>query len=276
MTLGDMRRWLEAQGIMLTKSLGQHFLHDGNQLRRIVAAAGVIPGDRLLEIGPGLGPLTERLLATGAPVTAVELDDRLANALSERLGNPPLLELVRADALEWLRGDSRNWSTTKLVANLPYSVGSPILVELALARHPPSRMVVTLQWEVVQRLTAAPGTEDYGLLTLLIAARYEPEGWFRIPRSCFHPPPEVDSACVNLVRRPQPLVADDVLPTYVRVVRQAFSQRRKMMRKLLVARWAPSLVDAALLAAGVPHGARAEVLPPEAFASIASRLASPD
>ncbi|MBL9173426.1 MAG: ribosomal RNA small subunit methyltransferase A [Verrucomicrobiales bacterium] len=276
MTLGEMRRWLETRGIVLTKSLGQNFLHDGNQLRRIADAAGIVPGDSLLEIGPGLGPLTELLLARGNPVTAVEVDRRLVEILKERFGGEPNFTLVQADALAWLRETPRDWSTTKLVANLPYSVGSPILVELALAPLPPSRMVVTLQWEVIRRLGAAPGTEDYGVLTLLIAARYAAGASFKIPSSCFHPPPDVESACLTLTRRGTPLVSDQALSTYVRAVKQAFSQRRKMMRKLLSASWPPARVESAMSAAGIPTDARAETISPVQFAALAQGLQAAD
>lgn len=273
MTLGEMRRWLESRGIQLTKSLGQNFLHDGNQLRRIVAAAVLGPEDRVLEIGPGLGPLTELLLQTAGHVTAVELDERLVAILRERFAATSRLELIPADALAWLRESPRAWSDTKLVANLPYSVGSPILVELALAPAPPERMVVTLQWEVVQRLLATADSEHYGLLTLLVAAQFEAGEWFKIPSSCFHPAPDVDSACLLLRRRDEPLVPSRVLPTYVRAVKQSFSQRRKMMRKLLTAAWPAPRVDAALQAAGIPFDARAETVDPRRFALLATHLA---
>lgn len=272
MTLGEMKRWLETRGLILTKSLGQNFLHDGNQLRRIADAAGIEPGDSLLEIGPGLGPLTELLLARGGPITAVEVDRRLVEILRERFGQESRLTLVHADALEWLRETPRDWSITKLVANLPYSVGSPILVELALAPQPPSRMVVTLQWEVIQRLVATPDSEHYGILTVLLAARYAAGASFKIPASCFYPPPDVESACLTLNRRPTPLVSLEALPTYVRAVKQAFSQRRKMMRKLLSASWPAARVDAALAGAGIPADARAETVSPVQFAALAQAL----
>jgi len=272
MTLGEMRRWLEVRGIRLTKSLGQNFLHDDNQLRRIVAAAGLKPGDRVLEIGPGLGPLTERLLKEAGQVTAVEVDERLVAILRERFAGNPRLELIHADALAWLRTSPRPWSETKLVANLPYSVGSPILVELALTPAPPERLVVTLQWEVIQRLLAAAGSEHYGILSLLVAAQFEAGDWFRIPSSCFHPAPEVDSACLVLRRRQDALISTEVLPTYVRAVKQSFSQRRKMMRKLLTTVWPAPRLDAALQAAGIPPEARAETVTPAQFAILATSL----
>ncbi len=272
MTLGEMRRWMEAHGLQLTRSLGQNFLHDGNQLRRIAAAAELSPSDAILEIGPGLGPLTELLLAGSRQVTAVEVDARLVAALKERFPDRPGFELLHADALAWLRDSPRDWSRTKLVANLPYSVGSPILVELALAPQPPERMVVTLQWEVIQRLMAKPGGEHYGLLSLLVGIQFTAGPHFKIPRDCFFPAPDVDSACLTLIRRPLPLLPAAQIPTFVRVVKQAFSQRRKMMRKLLGSVWPTAAVDAAMAAAGIPPDARAETVDIVRFSELTQRL----
>ena len=179
MTLNEMRSLLESRGIQLTKSLGQNFLHDGNQLRRIVTAADLQPSDRVLEVGPGLGPLTELLLARAASVLAIEKDARLVAVLRERFAGalsgagPGSLELLEADALRWVEEHRRDWSGWKLVANLPYSVASPLMVELAEAPIPPERMVVTLQAEVVHRIAAPTDGDDYGILTLLLGLRYQ-------------------------------------------------------------------------------------------------------
>jgi 16S rRNA (adenine1518-N6/adenine1519-N6)-dimethyltransferase len=286
MTITAMRRLLDERGLQLTRSLGQNFLHDGNQLRRIAAAAELRPGDRVLEIGPGLGPLTELLVASGCPVTAIEMDRRLVEILAGRFGVqavpalPDLpaeptgsrLTLLHADALGWLRQHPRGWADWKLVANLPYSVGSPILVELAEALPPPARFTVTLQLEVVKRLLAKPATDDYGLLTLLIALRYEPAAWFRIPPNCFFPQPNVDSACVTLIRRPQPLLSPAEAQVFTRLVKIAFNQRRKMMFKLLTAAWPEARLDAAFSATGIAKTERAEHVDLQGFVALACQL----
>ena len=260
MKLTEMKALLAAHGIQLTKSLGQNFLHDANQLRRIVAAAELNRMDRVLEIGPGLGPLTELLLEQAGEVLAIEKDARLVEVLGQRFkaGRAPRLSsvaertserlvpgVVLDDALEYLKRDARDWSEWKLVANLPYSVASPILVELSQGGRGPERMVVTLQHEVAHRLLAEPGTPAYGVLTLLVQLNYCPQAWFKIPASCFFPQPDVDSACVCMMRRePQPLTGAQRL-TYLRLVKRSFSQRRKMMFKLLKEDWpAPGLVQA--------------------------------
>lgn len=282
MTLSEMRALLAAKDLRLTRSLGQNFLHDGNQLRRIVALAALPPEAQVLEIGPGLGPLTEHLLAAGAQVLAIEKDARLLPILRERLGHHPTLELLHADALEWLTdpspgaGAGRDWSETRLVANLPYSVGSPILVELAQAAHPPRALVATLQTEVVDRIRAVPGTAAFGVLSLLLGRVYEPGPSFRIPASCFFPAPDVESSCIRLDRRPEPLVKGGEAAVYVDLVKTAFSQRRKQLRKVLRNRWPEDHLADAWKALALAPDLRPETLGPTRFAALARHLGAPD
>lgn len=312
MKLTEMKALLAAHGIRLTKSLGQNFLHDANQLRRIVAAAELAKSDRVLEIGPGLGPLTELLVDQAGEVLAIEKDTRLVKVLGERFnvgqaprlsptggdielatGGPPVLRLVPDDALDYLRREPRDWSEWKLVANLPYSVASPILVELAMgeqasARAPmsgdvgprrpageargPRRMVVTLQIEVAKRLLAQPGTPDYGVLTLLVQLDYEARNWFKIPASCFFPEPEVDSACVCLVRREQSLLPPGRWPTFATIVKRSFSQRRKMMLKLLKEDWPEARLAAEFDRLRLSRQIRAEEVALAQFTQLAQGL----
>jgi 16S rRNA (adenine1518-N6/adenine1519-N6)-dimethyltransferase len=272
LTLRAMRRVLADRGIRLTKSLGQNFLHDANQLRRIVDAAHLLPQEPVLEIGPGLGPLTEALIPRARKVLAIEKDARLVEVLRDRLGASPSLELVHADALDYLRTQVRDWQEWKLVSNLPYAVASPLLVEMALRRTGPQRMVVTLQWEVAQRLAASAGQPDYGLLTLLIQVHYQVLDWFKIPASCFFPAPDVDSACVTLHRRPVPLLPAAALGTYVKVVKQSLAQRRKMMIKLLKAHWPGPLLESAFNDLHLSPSIRAEAVTLEQFAALTARL----
>jgi 16S rRNA (adenine1518-N6/adenine1519-N6)-dimethyltransferase len=289
MKLSEMREVLAARGIQLSKSLGQNFLHDRNQLRRIVEAAELTKADKVLEIGPGLGPLTEMLVEQAGEVLAIEKDARLVDALrgrfnvgqasrlspsSEKLatGATPVLHLLHDDALEFLRRAPRDWSDWKLVANLPFSVASPILVELAQAHGRPRRMVATLQLEVARRLMAGPSEKDYGVLTLLIQLDYEPRDWFKIPAACFFPAPDVDSACVTFVRRAKALLEDKHREAFVRIVKRAFSQRRKMMLKLLKQDWPEEKLTWALTELKIPLQARAEAVSLELFASLARVL----
>lgn len=268
MQLSQMRQVLSARDIQLSKSLGQNFLHDTNVLRKIVAAADLSSNDQVLEIGPGLGPLTELLLANAGNVIAIEMDERLLDYLVERWPQQPKLTLIHADAFVWLKTHRQDWSNWKLVANLPYSVASPLLIELAEAHGPPSRMCVTLQHEVVNRLAARPDTDDYGLITLLIQLRYTVANRFRIASDCFFPVPEVESSCITLNRRPSPLLSDADAVTFKRLVKLAFSQRRKKMLKLLKQNWPVDRLLAAFAHAGVHPDQRAEKVSLEQFVSL--------
>ncbi|MDD5139872.1 MAG: rRNA adenine dimethyltransferase family protein [Verrucomicrobiales bacterium] len=328
MTLTEMRSLLAKRDIQLTRSLGQNFLHDGNQLRRIVDAAELTPPDNVLEIGPGLGPLTELLVEKAGEVLAIEMDARLVEVLCERFGlekkegapalspaispeerenisdasvnftppdlsqrgneNPPLLGeragvrednhhpdnlfLIHDDALAYLKREARDWSDWKLVANLPYSVASPILVELAAGPRAPKLIVATLQLEVAKRLMAQADDDDYGILTLLVQIDFEPRGSFKIPPECFFPSPDVDSACVCLVRRATPLLPENLRATFVKIVKRGFSQRRKMMLKLLKQDWPKEKLAAAFAALNISPMERAEKLTLEQFVALTEKL----
>jgi 16S rRNA (adenine1518-N6/adenine1519-N6)-dimethyltransferase len=281
--LSEMRELLTARKIQLTKSLGQNFLHDGNQLRRIVDAAELTKTDKVLEIGPGLGPLTELLLENAGEVLAIEKDARLVEFLRERFkvgqasrlprtGGTPVLRLIHDDALDFLRRESHDWSNWKLVANLPYSVASTIFVELAQSPKRPERMVATLQLEVAHRLMAKAGDEDYGVLTLLLQLDYELREWFKIPAGCFFPAPDVDSACVVLIRREQPPLSDPQRVMFAKIVKRAFSQRRKMMLKLLREDWPAEKLAGAFEELKIPPQERAEKLSLEQFVALTKKL----
>jgi 16S rRNA (adenine1518-N6/adenine1519-N6)-dimethyltransferase len=279
MTLTEMRDLLTKRDIQLTRSLGQNFLHDSNQLRRIVDAAELKPTDKVLEIGPGLGPLTELLLGRAAAVLAIELDARLIEFLQERFpvnaegrvipapdqkpetaaAVPAQLELVHDDALKFLKREPRDWSDWKLVANLPYSVASPILVELAAGARAP-------------QLMAQADDDDYGVLTLLVQLDFKPRVWFKISASCFFPVPDVDSACVVLERRTPPLLPEDQRASFVKIVKRAFSQRRKMMLKLLKQDWPKEQLEAVFAELKISPQERAEKLSLEQFVELTGRL----
>jgi len=266
-----MKQILAESGIRLTKSLGQNFLHDANQLQRITALAELRSEDQVLEIGPGLGPLTSLLLTKAKLVLAIEKDQKLAKVL-ESLNTAAIhagkLKLIQADALDYLKNVSCDWRQWKLVANLPYSVASPILVELALAENGPERMVVTLQSDVARRLIAKPGGEDYGVLTLLVQLNYQPKEFFRIPASCFFPEPDVESACISLIRRAEPLSNTEEKRVFVRLVKKGFSQRRKMMMKLLKEEWPVQALAEAFDEISLSHQARAEKVSLEQFVTL--------
>jgi 16S rRNA (adenine1518-N6/adenine1519-N6)-dimethyltransferase len=291
MKLSEMRECLAREGIRLTRSLGQSFLHDANQLGRMLAMAELSRADKVLEIGPGLGPLTERLLEGAGEVLAIEKDGRLAAVLRRRFagatvqgagvpgskqpdGPTALLRLLQEDALDYLRRERSDWNGWKMVSNLPYSVASPILVELAQGERSPRRIVATLQLEVARRLLAGPGQADYGVLSLLMQLDFEPRGWFKIPAGCFFPEPNVDSGCVCLERRARPLLASGHREVFFRTVKRAFSQRRKQMLKLLKADWGER-ADEAFTGLGLNAHMRAEQLDLHGFVGLARWLAGP-
>jgi 16S rRNA (adenine1518-N6/adenine1519-N6)-dimethyltransferase len=255
--LSEIKQILCEHELRLTKSLGQNFLHDQNQLGRIMAAAQVDATDRVLEIGPGLGPLTQQLLDQAGRVLAIEKDRRFFDILGQRFAGARNLELICGDALDYVK-KNRDWREWKLVANLPYSVASPVLVELAQAQDPPQRMVATLQMEVARRMDAQAGTKEYGILSLLLQLRYESRGWFKIPASCFFPAPKVDSACIALIRRPVPLLEARLQGLFTKIVKRSFSQRRKTMLKLLKQDWPEDLLEKAFAAAQLSPQVRAE------------------
>ena len=289
MKLSEIKQILASGQIQLTKSLGQNFLHDANQLRRIIALADLDAGDKILEIGPGLGPLTELLLPRVSEVLAIEKDRRLVEVLRSKTDSTPqaaglqpegskkhpkaVLRLVHADALEYLREHPQDWSKWKVVSNLPYSVASPILVELVQARSGPSRIVVTLQIEVAKRLVAVAGDPDYGVLSLLVQLDYEPKGWFKIPAGCFFPEPEVDSAAVHLERRARALLPIEQRELFARIVKRSFSQRRKMMMKLLKEDFASADVQLAFKSLELGSQIRAERVTLQQFAALTTQLA---
>jgi 16S rRNA (adenine1518-N6/adenine1519-N6)-dimethyltransferase len=299
MTLTEMRSLLAKRDIQLTRSLGQNFLHDQNQLRRIVDTAEIKPTDKILEIGPGLGPLTELLLERAGEVLAIEMDARLVDFLCEQFGteerNAGLLpdalfgqtektvepehsaafHLLHDDALAFLKREPRDWSDWKLVANLPYSVASPILVELAAGPRAPRMIVATLQLEVARRLMAQADDDDYGVLTLLVQIDFEPRSSFKIPPECFFPSPDVDSACVCLVRRATPLLPEHLRPAFVKIVKRGFSQRRKMMLKLLKQDWVADRLTDVFAELKISPQERAEKLSLEQFVALTEKLSGP-
>tara|TARA_Y100000588_G_scaffold17237_1_gene17968 strand:- start:3826 stop:4653 length:828 start_codon:yes stop_codon:yes gene_type:complete len=272
MNRSEMRSTLDEESVRLSKALGQNLLHDQNVLRRIAKAADLQPADQALEIGPGLGSLTEHLLAEVNELTAIEKDKRLHAHLREKFTDDAKLRLIHADALKYFRNKDVDWSGWKLVSNLPYNVASPLLVDLAAMPRGPERLVVTVQWEVGQRLAARHATREFSKLTLLVGCRYEVKEMFKISPHCFFPEPRVDSACITLDRRPEPLYPDALHKPFTTVVKRAFSQRRKMMRKNLKGGWPEDQLDAALAALQLDPKIRAEKVTLEQFVALTQKL----
>ena len=252
--------------------LGQHFLVDCAVRDTIVSAAALAAGGRALEIGPGRGMLTRALLAQDCAVTAVEMDERLAAALEAEFAGQPRLRVIREDFLKLdlsLLGEG----PFKVVANLPYSVATPILQKL-LPWPRWTSAVLMFQEEVARRITAVPGSCDYGLLTLSVLLFAEAEYLFEVPRESFAPRPKVVSAVVGLRRREKPLLGEKERELFFKVARAAFGERRKMAAGPLARRLGIGRERAAnaLEVAGVSATCRAEEIPFEAFLRLPAAL----
>jgi 16S rRNA (adenine1518-N6/adenine1519-N6)-dimethyltransferase len=268
----EVRELAGRLGVRPARQLGQHFVHDPNTVRRIVAAANLDPAEVALEVGPGLGSLTLALLPATAHVHAVEVDPVLARALpatvaSRAPGYAARLSVHERDALRLagLPGPV----PTALVANLPYNVAVPVVLHLLAVLDSLRHGLVMVQQEVADRLTAPPGSRVYGAPSAKLAwfATARPAG--RVPRTVFWPVPRVDSSLVAFTRRQPPAAADRA--AVFAVVDAAFGQRRKTLRAAL-AGWAggPDRAAAVLVAAGVPATARGESLTIEQFTAIAA------
>ena len=256
------------------KKLGQNFLIDENIVRNIVAAAELSPSDTVLEVGPGIGTLTQGLAESGASVVAVELDKRLLPVLDTTLEGYDNVRIVNGDILQVDIMQTVGVEEFKVCANLPYYITTPIIFALLEKRLPMERLVAMVQKEVAERMAAKPGGKDYGALSVAIQYYTEPEIAFIVPPSSFIPAPSVDSAVIVCKRREKPPVevCDEAL--FFRVVKAAFSLRRKMLSNSLknmgikgeqVARW--------LELAGVDGKRRAETLSLEDFAALTNSFA---
>ncbi len=271
----DVLALLDAHGLRPSRALGQNFVADANTVRRIARLAAVGPGDRVVEIGAGLGSLTLALAEMGAAVTAVEIDRRLVPILRSVV-TPAGVTVVEGDALsiDWaaLLGGFR-WS---LVANLPYNVATPLVCDLLDGVPAITRMLVMVQREVAARLAAPVGDPAYGAVSVKVAYWATARVVGRVPASVFVPRPRVESALVSIVRRPRPAVDPDLVEAGLlfEVVRAGFAQRRKTLRRSL-AGIVGSCPGDVWAAAGVDPGARAEALDVEAWGRLSAAVAAP-
>jgi len=253
--------------IRARKRFGQHFLHDPGVIRRIVAAIDPLPGDRLVEIGPGLGALTRPLLERAGHIEVIEIDRDVVPPLEEHCRGAGRLTVHLADALTIdIAGLAGAGPPLRLVGNLPYNISTPLLFHLLDAADVVRDMHFMLQKEVVDRIVATPGGRDYGRLTIMLAARCRTERLFHVGPGAFRPPPRVDSAVVRLVPLPAAPFPIPDPQRFAAVVRSAFSMRRKTLRNGL-----RGLVDErAFAACGIDPGRRPETLAPAGFGALAA------
>jgi 16S rRNA (adenine1518-N6/adenine1519-N6)-dimethyltransferase len=251
-----------------SRDMGQNFLVDAGALATIVAAAELVPGEQVVEVGPGLGVLTWELLRADVRVLAIELDKRLAERLPHEFPGDAGLQVIQQDILrvapEQLLAAAGH-PPYKLVANLPYTITSPLLRHFLESRHPPSLMVVLVQWEVAERIAATAG--DMSLLAHSVQAYAVPEIVARVPSTSFVPTPKVDSAVLRLRLRPLPLVPHDQAGALFRTIKAGFLQTRKQLGNGLALGLRSfgtdigrEQVQAALAKAGIDPSRRAETL----------------
>lgn len=232
MKLSEIAPTLREIGVSPVKTLGQNFLHDRNLAKWLVDQANISPEDFIVEIGPGLGALTELALAKGARISAIEKDKRLVQFLREKFQGHAL-EVVHGDALEFDTRMLYAQPKVKLLGNLPYYISSQLLIKFLEYPSPISMWLFMLQKELARRLVATPATRDYGALTLLVQLNHRVEYLRTIPASVFLPKPEVDSALVRISPRdPRELPACDQV-VFEKLVRRGFAQRRKQLGKLI-------------------------------------------
>ena len=263
---------LESHGLRPSRALGQNFVADPNTVRRVARLAGAGAGDKVVEIGAGLGSLTLALADTGASVLAIEMDRRLVPLLREQVAGRDV-EVVEGDALELDleavlasadRGTESAWS---LVANLPYNVAVPLVAKVLDDVPRVGSILVMVQREVGERLVAGPGTRTYGAISVKVSYHARAELVGRVSPTVFVPRPNVESVLVRMVRRPEVAVDPAAVPAddLFALVRQGFAQRRKMLRRALAGRVSPEQ----FAAAGIDPSARAEQLSVEQWGSLA-------
>jgi 16S rRNA (adenine1518-N6/adenine1519-N6)-dimethyltransferase len=263
--LPPLREALAEHGLLARKSFGQHFLLDLNITRKIARLAELAPGDRVIEVGPGPGGLTRALLETGAQVTAVEKDERFQPLLAELAqAAPGAFTLVLGDALDADEAALAQGQPAHVVANLPYNVGTPLLIKWLTGPWTPASMTLMFQKEVAERIVAPVNGEAYGRLAVIAQATSQARLVMDVPARAFTPPPKVDSAVVRLTPRadrPEPRRLDALQ----KITAAAFGQRRKMLRASLKALGGEPLIEAA----GLDPQARAETVDVDGFLRLA-------
>jgi 16S rRNA (adenine1518-N6/adenine1519-N6)-dimethyltransferase len=269
----ELRLFLQELGLDAKKGLSQNFLIDGNILRKIIQAAGIQPGDRVIEIGPGPGALTEFLLDYGASVTAIELDPHFAQAL-KRLQEPGRpLTIFQKDFLKFPLEDFLANSTGKIkvVANLPYHITTPILTKLLPMHHSIESVTIMVQKEFAKRMTAPSGSSDYGSFSVFTAFYSQPTYCFTVEPTCFYPRPKVQSAVVCCLLKP-PLLTPVQEEAFFVLTRSAFQKKRKMLRTSLKSLYSAEAIEQALGEMGISVQARPEELSLEQFLILFGKL----
>ncbi len=254
---------MQENGLSMSKKFGQNFLISKPSLEKITALADIKAGNRVWEIGPGLGALTSQMLLTGADVTAFEIDHGFCRILREQaFSDCDNFHLIEGDALKcWQNEYKKNGCPDVICANLPYNVGSVLIASLIENRCLAHRMVFTLQSEVVQRICSSIGDEEYSGFSILTSIDYENKQALKLKSSCFWPMPNVDSAVVIMNKRATPLVPEEFATGFIRLCRMIFSQRRKTVKNnLKTTGYSSEQLDQILNKANIAPNERAEKL----------------
>lgn len=267
---------IKKNNISFQKRFGQNFLIDGRVLDKIITAAEIEEGDFVLEIGPGIGTMTQALAEKATRVVAVEIDENLVPVLSENLSGCENVEIINADVMKLdltkLVLEKNGGRPVKVVANLPYYITTPIIMSLFEKKVPMKSATLMVQKEVAERMMAQPGTKTYGALSLAVQYYSEPHIAARVPRNCFMPRPDVDSAVIVLTSHSVPPVSVTDEDLFFNVVRAAFEKRRKTLQNALSssARLKLSKQEAAdaIKKAGLPELIRGEALNISQFATL--------
>ena len=251
------------------KSLGQHFLADRTVLGKIADAAEIAPNDTVVEIGPGRGALTDLLVERAGKLVAIEYDRALAAKLRERYADRTNVEIIQADVLTVPLGEVTAGRPFKLIGNVPYYITTPILFH-ALQQPRPELAVYLVQREVADRLTASPGSGDFGALTVNVGAVADAAMLFTVPAGAFRPPPKVESAVVRITPKDTPLVTPDEEEPFRTFVQSVFSMRRKQLQRILRSVWNldSATTDQRLESVGIDPTARPETITVEQFARL--------
>lgn len=262
-SISELDGILRSKGLAMSKKFGQNFLISSSGRERIVDLIGLEDGMKVWEIGPGLGAITHLVLRRNADLTVFEIDHGFAEILRTiAFADEPRFHLVEGDALKTLFLES--YIPDRIIGNLPYNVGSVIIARLIESGYLPERMVFTLQKEVVDRMCASPGDDEYSSFSVLTQLDYENSNELTLKKGCFWPQPQVDSSVVVMKRRKESLISDELRPVFLPLVRTLFSMRRKTIKNNLTSQnifcLSKDNLDEAFERAGLNGSERAEVL----------------
>jgi len=279
--MSTVRKILRHYGIRPIKRLGQSFLEDNNVINKILVMSDIRADDTIVEIGAGVGIMTELLAQNAKKVVALDIDPRMIGILRERLADYHHVDVIQADVLEYdfsFAGTRLPSQKLKVIGNIPYNISSQILFHLLAYRHCISSMILMFQKELADRLTANPGTKDYGIPTVFVSMYTECSREMTIPRSCFYPRPAVTSSVIKMTVRGNPLIDVNDHHLFHEIVKAAFSKRRKTLLNNLRSSqglgYSEKNIIASLKDAGIDGKRRAETLTAEEFGRLSNVLRS--